>query len=248
MRFPLIFAAFLLLNQAPVYSSDDARIVVNSDIELVRLDENFYIHTTWFEFPTFGRAPSNGLIFVKNNKALLIDTPNTNEQTATLYQFLHDSLHAEIITVIVGHSHSDCMGGLEFLHKQGVESISGELTRQICISENLPAPKKSFSDSLFFDFEGEGIECRYFGGGHSIDNIVVFFPDSQILFGGCLIKNINSTGLGNTAEAIISEWDETVMNIKKAYPLIRIVIPGHGQFGDSGLLDHTIDLVQRHQN
>ena len=239
---------FLLILLITSTSLAEERITVTPDIELVRLDENFYIHTTWFQLPEFGRFPSNGLVFIKNSRALLIDTPNTNEQTETLYRFLHDSLHAEITNVIVGHSHSDCMGGLEFLHEQGVESISGDLTHQICISENLPVPKKSFSYSLVFDFDNEKIECRYFGGGHTIDNIVVFFPDSKILFGGCLIRSLNSTGLGNTAEAVLDEWDKTVMKIESTFPTIRLVVPGHGQFGDSRLLDHTIELVRQHQH
>lgn len=241
------FIACILFLLAPRFSFELESKMINSDIKLNPLDESFYIHTTWFDFPQFGRAPSNGLIFIKNGRALLVDTPNTNAQTETLYRFVRDSLHANIEIAIVGHSHSDCMGGLEILHSMGIQSICSEKTRQICISENLPVPSESFRDSLIFKFEGEKVICRYFGGGHSIDNIVVYFPDSKILFGGCLIKSLASRGLGNIAEADVSQWDETVEKVKTMWPSIRIVVPGHGAAGDARLLDHTINLVRQYR-
>ena len=242
LRCVLVFLSlFIVTTQAQPVAEP---IIVSPDIELFRLDGSFYIHTSWYEFPGFGRAPSNGLLLVKDDKALLIDTPNTNEQTAELHHFVRDSLHAEIKTVIVGHSHSDCVGGLQYLHDQGVQSVSGEKTKKICLAKNLPIPTVSFVDSLEFDFAGERIICRYFGGGHTIDNIVVYVPDSKILFGGCLIKSKSAGGLGYTGEAMLDEWEETLDKVRQAFPDARVVIPGHGAYGGSELLDHTAELVR----
>ena len=242
----IIFCMILVL-AALSFSSQIDKIQVTKDIQLIQLHDHFYQHTSWFEFPQFGRAPSNGLIFIKNGRALLIDTPNTNEQMKKLYRFVQDSLNATIETVIVGHSHSDCIGGLEFLHKMGVKSICGDKTRQICFSENLPVPTETFRDSLIFNFEDEKVEYRYFGGGHSVDNIVVYFPESNTLFGGCLVKSLASKGLGNIAEADIDYWENTVEKVKSMWPSVRLVIPGHGAAGDAQLLDHTINLVKQHK-
>ena len=165
-----------------------------------------------------------------------------------LTDLLQQRLNAGITKVIVGHSHSDCMGGLSALHEMGIESIACNKTIQICKSQKLPIPQQSFSDSFVFEFEGEKVICRYFGAGHTADNIVVYFPDSQLLFGGCLIKSLDSKGLGNTREADIGAWDTTVLTIRNVYPRIRLVIPGHGALGDHNLLDHTINLVKAHQS
>lgn len=235
------------INITTAYASDFEHIQVNKDIELIKINENYYVHTSWFDFPGFGRFLSNGLVFVKNGKAVLIDTPNTNEQTLVLYNFLKDHLKVDITKIIVGHSHSDCMGGLSALHEMGIESIACDKTLKLCKAQNLPIPKRSFADSMVLEFEGETIICRYFGAGHTVDNIVVYFPTSKILFGGCLIKSLDSKGLGNTSEADVEEWDKTVLKLQKAYPSIKLVIPGHGAFGDSSLLDHTIALTQDHK-
>ena len=247
MRLPLYLISSAVFIFALFTSTNHAVIKVNEDIELVKIEDGFYVHTTWFELPDFGRFPSNGLVFIKNGKALLIDTPNSNAQTEILYHYLKDSLNTTVEKVIVGHSHSDCIGGLAYLHRMGIESIAGDKTQQICISQNLPVPKTTFSDSLTFNFEGEKIMCRYFGAGHTIDNIVVYFPHSKILFGGCLIRSLNAKGLGYTKEAVIDAWDETVMRIRNAFPEMKYVIPGHGQYGDRRLLDHTMKLVEDHK-
>ncbi len=247
MRFIALLFTLLFINFTVAKSHGYEHIRVTTDIELIKINENYYIHTSWYDFPGSGRFPSNGLIFIKNGKALLIDTPNTNEQTLSLYNYLKDYLNAPITKIIVGHSHSDCMGGLSVLHEKGVESVAFTKTIHRCKSQKLPIPQKSFADSIVFEFEGEKVICRYFGAGHTVDNIVVYFPDSQILFGGCLIKSLNSRGLGNTKEADIEDWDRTVIKIREVYPAIKLVIPGHGPFGDYNLLDHTIDLVQKYK-
>ena len=84
MKFLYLIFTLILVNSSAAEFRDFEHVRVNSNIELIKINENFYVHTSWFDFPGFGRFPSNGLIFVKNGKALLIDTPNTNEQTQIL--------------------------------------------------------------------------------------------------------------------------------------------------------------------
>lgn len=230
----------------PVFSQNKI-ISISEDIELIQLEDSIFIHTSYFEAPNYGRFPSNGMLIVKNGKAILIDTPMNEELTKTLFNFINDSMNIKIEKIIIGHYHDDCLGGLEFLHSKGIESISGELTKNKCIEDNLPIPKISFKDSLNFDFEGNEVQCRYFGGGHTFDNIVVWFSNHKILFGGCLIKDLNATHLGNTQNAVVNEWDITVKKIMNEYSDLKYVIPGHGEFGDISLLKHTIELVKRYK-
>ncbi len=219
-------------------------IKINNDIELIQLKDSFFIHTNWFESKQFGRFASNGLIFIKNGKAILIDTPNNNEQTSQIFNYLKDSMHVTIEKVIVCHFHSDCLGGLEYLNQLGIESIGLDLTKNICIDKNLPVPSKTFKDKLEFNFEGEKVICRYFGPGHTVDNIIVYFPKDKILFGGCMIKSLSASGLGNIADAVVDKWGTTVEKLQKTYKNIDFVIPGHGDFGNSDLLKYTISLIK----
>ncbi len=88
MKYLSLFFTILCINSTVAKSHGYEHIGVTTDIELIKINENYYIHTSWYDFPDFGRFPSNGLIYIKNGKALLIDTPNTNEQTLSLYSYL----------------------------------------------------------------------------------------------------------------------------------------------------------------
>lgn len=70
-----------------------------------------------------------------------------------------------------------------------------------------------------------------------------YIPDEHVLFGGCLIKSMGASK-GYLGDAVVSEWSATVANIKKAYPDVKIVVPGHGAVGGSELLVYTTSLFE----
>ncbi|HOZ29913.1 MAG TPA: subclass B1 metallo-beta-lactamase [Bacteroidales bacterium] len=219
-------------------------IYIDEDIQLIHLQDSIYVHVSWHSLENYGRISSNGMIIIRNGQALMIDTPMDNDKTERLTNYLKDSLSAKTTILIPGHYHGDCIGGLEYLQSIGVESIANVRTIAKCKELGLPVPSTEFTDSLSFDFNGERIICRFFGAGHSFDNITVWLLDKNILFGGCLIKSIDSKGLGNTSDAVVSEWDITVKKILETYPNVKIVVPGHGDLGGLELLTHTIKLVE----
>lgn len=240
----LIFSAGL----SGLNAQTTKRIIIDDDIQLVQIVDSVYMHVTWENSEKFGRFSSNGLIYIKNGQAIMIDTPASNDKTKKLTEFLKDSLNVNLSKLIIGHFHSDCLGGLEYIQGMDVESIANKLTVNKCKELNIPIPSTSFEDSLVFDFNGEKIECRFFGGGHTYDNIVVWLPGKRILFGGCLIKALRWQGLGNLADAVLEDWDKTIQNILKSYADIQVVIPGHGAMGGEELLTHTIDLVLKEKS
>jgi metallo-beta-lactamase class B len=61
--------------------------------------------------------------------------------------------------------------------------------------------------------------------------------------GGCLIKELEATK-GYLGDANVAAWSNTVKLVKKEFPNIKLVVPGHGAIGDSKLLDYTIDLFK----
>ncbi|MCW3785751.1 subclass B1 metallo-beta-lactamase [Plebeiibacterium sediminum] len=231
-----------------LYASRDLgleeNIFIDKDLQLVHLKDSVFVHISWSDSEQYGKFPSNGLIIAQDGKAIMVDTPMDNDKTEDLYQYLKDKMNIEVTLLIPGHFHNDCMGGITFLHSKGVNSIANLMTIQKSIELGLEAPKESFEKQRGIDFYGEPIECNYWGGGHSFDNITVWLPDRKILFGGCLIKNESSNSLGNLADAVVEEWDDTVEKIKSSYTDVDYIIPGHGMYGDSKLLDHTIALVQ----
>ncbi|TKG93826.1 subclass B1 metallo-beta-lactamase [Puteibacter caeruleilacunae] len=221
------------------------KIVIDKDIQLIQLQDSVFVHVTWHHDDKYGRFPSNGLIIIEDGQALMIDTPADNAKTERLTKYLKDSLSVDLTKLIIGHYHDDCMGGLEYLQGLGVESIANSMTIEKCKELNLPMPSTPFTGAMSFKFNGEPIVCRFFGAGHTFDNITVWMPNKKILFGGCLIKSVYSKGLGNLTDAVVADWDTTVKKLMKEYADIKTVIPGHGAFGGSELLSHTIELVEK---
>ena len=207
------------------------------------MKDSIFLTVTW-DYDGAYKFSSNGMLIVRNGKVLMIDTPMDNEKTEKLIVFLKDSMNIEVTKLIIGHFHNDCLGGLEYIKSRGIESVANFMTIDKCKELKLPLPSTSFKDSLVFDFNGEPITCRYFGAGHTADNITVWFPRKKILFGGCLIKSMRSKNLGNLTDAVVKDWDATVKKIIQKYPDVDLVVPGHGEYGGAELLDYTIHLVE----
>jgi len=192
----------------------------------------------------FGRIPCNGLVYITSGKAYIMDTPVNDELTLGLLTWLQDNMKIMVAGVIVNHWHVDCMGGLNQVHKSGIKSYSHELTCEIAASKDLPVPEISFKDSLIITAGEKEIICRYYGGGHTIDNIVVWIPEDKVLFGGCMVKSMSARTLGNTRDADIESWPVTIEKILSRFSKAEIVIPGHGSHGGTELLTHTLNLLK----
>ncbi|MDX9847067.1 MAG: subclass B1 metallo-beta-lactamase [Tenuifilaceae bacterium] len=241
-----LFATLLLTMSIIGKGQPMATIKINDDIFLQQIKDSVFTHVTYHADTIYGRFSSNGLIFIKKGEALMVDTPMDKEQTRVLCEYLLSKMGVKVTKFIAGHFHDDCIGGLEYLKKLGIESVANRLTIDLCIKHGLPVPSLPFDNYLKFSFNGEDVVCQYFGGGHTIDNIVVWFPAQKVLFGGCLIKSIHSSNLGNLADAVLGSWRQTVLKVIDAFPEAEVVIPGHGAIGDSSLLKHTVKLVESH--
>ena len=237
-----------LLHLTAQGQTQHSSIIINEDIRLIHLKDSVFIHESYFNFPNAGRYPSNGLIIIKNGKAVMVDTPNNNQQTKTLVEFLRDSLKASTELAIPCHYHSDNLGGLEYLHSLQINSVANKMTCKICEERNIVVPKIGFYKDTTINFYGLNIELAFKGGAHSVDNIVVWLPESRILFGGCMVKHIQSRNPGNITEADLDAWVPAVSKVKKSYINAEYIIPGHGLHGGPELLDHTIQLISEFNN
>ncbi|MDR1563018.1 MAG: subclass B1 metallo-beta-lactamase [Dysgonamonadaceae bacterium] len=246
MKVSISFLLLVLIQSSVWSQSDYQRIRISNDIEVIRLSEKACVHVSVSEIEGFGKVSSNGLIVVNEKEAFLFDTPVTDYQTETLVTWIADSLKAHVTTFVPNHWHNDCLGGLEYLHSKGIKSFANQLTIILAKENGMPVPQQGFADSLRLNLHGTDIYCHYLGGGHSADNIVVWIPSEKILFGGCMVKDIHSKGLGNLSDAKIEEWLPTIQKVKAKFPNAEIIIPGHGQVGGKELLEHTKILLQKY--
>ncbi|OHE63131.1 MAG: hypothetical protein A2413_18500 [Treponema sp. RIFOXYC1_FULL_61_9] len=94
------------------------------------------------------------------------------------------------------------------------------------------------------EIDGIPLMIDYFGPAHSPDNVTIWEETNMLLFGGCLIKSLDSMTLGNIADADLKNWPIGIEKLQGKYANARIVVPGHGDYGDSDLLDHTYQLFK----
>lgn len=148
---------------------------------------------------------------------------------------------------VVTHFHEDASGGMSLLNELNIKTYATELTNTL-LSENEKEPSNHVITKNTFELVPDSIEVFYPGAGHSQDNIVVWLPQSNMLFGGCFIKSLGSKSLGYTGDASIPDWPKSISNVINKYPNIKTVVPGHGKVGNKALLHHTAQMTLKKSN
>lgn len=215
----------------------------SNDLIVTQIAENSFVHTSFLQTNDFGNVPCNGLIVRNSNKAIIFDTPTNDKNSEELINWIKDTLKCKIIAIIPTHFHDDCLGGLKAFHKNEIPSYSYYKTIELAKENNLVVPENGFKDSLILKVGDENITAKFFGEGHTRDNIVGYFPSENVMFGGCLMKEMDASK-GYLGDANVADWSSTVEKVKKEYPDVKIVVPGHGEYGDKKLLDYTINLFK----
>lgn len=227
------FVLVLLLGYIPLIKAQQ--------VTLKQLSNNTFIHTSYLQTDDFGHVPCNGLVIRNGQQALILDTPTDDQSAQELIRLVQDSLHCQIIAVVPTHFHNDCLGGLKAFHEAGIPSYANELTVELAKNSEAEVPKKGFHKSLKLSVGREKVWIKFLGQGHTRDNVVGYFPSEQVLFGGCLIKEMGASK-GYLGDANVGDWAATVNKVKRAFPQVMRVVPGHGEAGDFRLLEYTHDL------
>ena len=210
-------------------------------LEILPLSEHVFVHTSYLAIPDYGTFPCNGLIVVDQGEAIILDTPTTDSVAFELISWVRNSLKAEIVAVVPNHFHVDCLGGLNAFHEAGIPSYAQEQTSALAKADDEEVPQNSFSNTLTLKAGSYEVINQYLGPAHAPDNIVSFIPKEKILFGGCMVKSLGA-GKGNLAHADTLQWPKTIGKIKATFPKARIIVPGHGPYGGTDLLDYTIEV------
>jgi len=243
-RIVVFFLCCLLNLNISIANAQSANDVIKlaDDVEVRKLAESVWLHTTYFDIEGFDNCPANGIIVIDSGDAIMVDLPWTDEQAGVLFDWVTKECHATIKKVVPSHWHIDCAGGLAEAHRRKAESFALDKTVEILTAKNEPVPQNWFTDRLSLRCGNVSVELAYYGPAHTVDNIVAWIPARNVLFGGCMVKSRNARNLGNIADADVESWPKTLKKVKKAYPGAKIVVPGHGDTGGLELIDHTIEL------
>ena len=241
---PLIITLFCLLILASSFTQKNLKIDVSElpqNEAMKELGVRVYIHTSYnlYKGTPF---PSNGLIISTKEGIALIDGAWGVENTSQLINYCKDSLKQDIKFVIGTHFHDDRIGGVKLFNELNIPVYVNSKTAEL-------AAKDSLGDLFILNhdtsFGGITISPNYLGAGHTLDNQVVYLPIANILFGGCLVKSLDAGGMGNIADADLKQWPATIKAVKKKYNDAEIIVPGHGDYGNTELLNHTLKLLKQ---
>ncbi len=216
-------------------------------VELTKISDQIWVHTSYSNYMG-NLIPSYGLLATTNAGIVLVDTPWTNDQTKELLKMVKDKFNKPIQLAIFTHWHGDRIGGIDTLTAEHIETASTAVTAELAVKAGFQKPQTMIDPKVEVIKVGDlSFETYFPGPGHTMDNIVVYFPQTRVLYGGCLVKPMNSPNLGNTADGDVTQYPHTIREVMRRYPKAKIVITNHGTnpWGDFGLLQHTLQLAEK---
>ncbi|MCB9045667.1 MAG: subclass B1 metallo-beta-lactamase [Chitinophagales bacterium] len=216
-------------------------------IKITPVDSNIYLYTSYGDAGNYKNVDANAVVLISGNDAILFDTPWDDAQAAELISFVQDSLGKHILMAIITHAHVDRIGSINTMHKNNIPTLCYQLTAEEAPKHGHSVPKHIFySVDTIIKCGNIEVEAFYPGSGHTIDNIVLYIPSKQFLYGGCFIKSGFSSSIGNIEDADMAAWPISVNRMNKHFSKtgIKTVIPGHGSWMSDKAIENTIRLLE----
>jgi len=239
---------------------------IDADLSVRQVAEGVYIIRHSLPW-----AANSLLVEMPDGELVLVDTPYTPEATEEVLAWAEDRLGPRPVTAISTGFHVDNLGGNAYLLAAGIPVYGSEETAALLVERGeatralllgwLQAPADAryreaqaavpylppdhlfpLDEGLALSFGDETVQVWFPGPTHAPDNVVVYFPNRRLLFGGCMI--LAGDEVGNTADADLAAWPESVARLA-AFDA-DMVVPGHGDRLDPGLIAHTIAVLTEH--
>jgi metallo-beta-lactamase class B len=215
-------------------------------LEIHHLTGDFYIYKTFNEYKG-SRIPANGMYVVTNEGVVMFDTPWDTTQFQPLLDSIKAKHQSEVTLAFATHFHEDRTAGLEYYQRKGIKTYTTKFTDQLSKETGKSRAEYLMDHDTTFTVGKYSFQIYYPGEGHTRDNIVIWFENEKVLYGGCLVKSSKDTTLGNLADANIKAYAETVNNVRKKCQQPKFVIPGHGDWSTTFSLEHTFNMAKELQ-
>ena len=209
-----------------------------------QINPSLYLYTTYQEYEGT-KVSANALYLITKNGVLLFDTPWDPSQYQPLLDSIQEKHGLPVIGVYATHWHEDRAGGFGYYNKVGIPTYATTRTNELLRTNGKSLATHSIKEGKTYSIGGESFVFDFFGPGHSMDNVVVWFPDYKILDGGCFIKSADAKNLGFTGDGNVKEWKPSMARLLAHYPAINLVIPGHDYWKASGQhIENTFQLLK----
>lgn len=264
MKRIITLCAIMIAVVGSVFAQFETKL--SEELFISKLSDTIYVVTHYFPWE------SNSLIVkASENEVVLIDTPYNVSATKLMLSWIENNLTPNKITAINTGFHIDNLGGNQCLRDEGIDIYGADKTcvlidergersqkqlilwlkpeqekiKEVYESMVFVKPNKLFKieEGLLLEIGNLSFAVYFPGETHSPDNLVVYIKECDLLFGGCMIKALSSRTLGFTGDANIAEWIIAMKHIQNKYQTAQLVIPHHGMWGGTNLIQHTIDLL-----
>ncbi|MBU77573.1 MAG: VIM family subclass B1 metallo-beta-lactamase [Pseudoalteromonadaceae bacterium] len=219
-----------------------------NQVTITALDEGVWLHTSYYTYPNGTRFPSNGLIVKEGDSLTLIDTAWGELLTLDLLEAIHSEIKLPVSKAFVTHAHGDRAAGVDVLESKGIDVFAHPLTVQLTTEQGAAVPNNTIKElkEAGSVVKFGSLELFYPGAGHAMDNVMAWLPEKRILFGGCAVRSLQSSSVGNLVHGDIHSWLNITKQLNKQFKSTVMVVPGHGDVGGYELLSHTEKLISDH--
>lgn len=228
-----------LFSLSNIFAQED-----NVNLKITHLTGDFYIYTTYNIYEG-SRIPANGLYVITNDGAVLFDTPWDTTQFQPLLDSIRLKHNKRVIMCIATHWHSDRTEGLAYYKQKGIKTYTTILTDELSKKNNKKRAEYLIEKDTVFHIGQYTFETYYPGQGHTEDNIVLWFKNEKILYGGCLIKGASAENLGYLGDGNPFEYETTLKNVQKKFPKPKFILVSHHDWNNINSLKHSIQLAKK---
>lgn len=220
-------------------SGQEARPLV-----ITHLTGDFYVFTTYNLYK--GNAvPANGMYLVTKSGVVMFDTPWDTAKFQPLLDSITAKHHQPVVLCIATHFHEDRTGGLEYYGRQGIKTFTTRQTDELSQKRGMKRAAFLMDKDTTFTVGSFSFLAYFPGPGHAPDNIVIWFEKEKILYGGCLVKSVDDTTLGNLSDANVKQYAATLEKVARLCSNPQYIIPGHGNWTNTNSLRHTLRMARQ---
>ncbi len=219
-------------------------------VALAEITPDVWVHSSNYTLPGQKPISSNGLVVIDGESLTLVDGAWGELATVNLIKTVQEKFDKPVTKMVFTHYHMDRIAGVDAAEAMGIEVFAHPETPRLAAENGYPVPNTTVAGLKEPGSRAKAgaIEIAYPGAAHSLDNLVVYVPSAQVLYGGCAVKGAGSKGMGYTGAADMKAWPDSLNWIKATYPNTAIVVPGHGKGADLSLIDATLALIAKEVN
>lgn len=213
-----------------------------NNLKISHLTGDFYVYETYGSYKG-QRISANAMYLVTAQGAVLFDTPWDTTQFQPLLDSIKARHNKNAVLCIATHFHDDRTGGLEYYRRKGIRTYTTRQTDELSKRRGMKRAEFLIDGDTVFTVAEYSFQTYYPGEGHTSDNIVIWFDKQKILYGGCLIKSVADSNLGNLADANQKAYAQTIKNVQAKCGKPQYIITGHNDWINTASLEHTLQMA-----